>query len=32
MRGNVKGMLNVAGIITGNTCVAEPREARGEAH
>ena len=29
---NVKGMLNVDGIITRNACVAEPRGARGEAH
>ena len=32
MRGNVKGMLNVDGIITRNTYVAEPLRARREAH
>ena len=32
MPGNVKGMLNVGGIKTRNTYVAEPPEARGEAH
>ena len=29
---NVKGMLNVDGIITRNACVAEPRGARWEVH
>ena len=32
MRGILKDMLNVDGIITRNTYVAEPLEARREAH